>query len=143
MTHQLSSLRLKRKYDYLEFRIRIALRVAGIATLGVTIAVIVFFALNLFQRPGIPQKYHLYSEFVGWGGNPKPFEVCDSLCEVVQHFLGLLSAAEDVPKSVMSVSDNAGNIAAIARLCSLVAVGISVVFAYRTLLKHHYKLVQG
>lgn len=137
---QLLEANLLQRYEFLRRRIQTALQYAGAAGLGVLVALLAAAALNLFNVGGLPASYRFYAEFLDWRDEGVPqFEVCEWYCELGIQSTRLLSSVSDIGASVVS-GDGFGNVAGIARLCTLVVVSLVVWATYRRQLVDRYQI---
>ena len=135
---------LKQQYEFATKRFQTALLYSTLATAGVVIALIVFTGLNFFNIRHLPDQYKLYTSFYEWrteGVEQAP--VCTWSCEILTQSTRLLTSASDIAASMFAVDDQGsvvGNVAGIARLCTLIAVFFAVWFSYRKQLLTRYDL---
>lgn len=131
---------LRKKYDFQRERFQTALLYSTLATVGVIIALIVSSAFNLFNISPLPETYRLFAPFVEWGNVGTEYDICRWDCEIVTQSTRLIHAASDIGASIVSTEDGQGNVAGIARLCTLVSVSFAVWFAYRKKLVKYYTI---
>ncbi|MEO8608515.1 MAG: hypothetical protein ABI690_11560 [Chloroflexota bacterium] len=141
---QLLEENLKQQYDFATKRFQTALLYSILATVGVVIALIVFTGLNAFNVRHLPDQYRLYISFYEWrteGVAQTP--ICIWSCEILTQSTRLLTDASDIGASMFATDDQGsviGNIAGIARLCTLIAVFFAVWFSYRKQVLTRYDL---
>jgi hypothetical protein len=134
---------LFQKYEFQRQRVQTALIYALMATVGVLIALTVFSTLNLLNMRRLPTTYNLFNTFAEWR-DESPHAGCDWFCEFRTQSTRLINVAGDVGASIFFPSDQdgsiRGNIAGIARLCTLISVLFTVAFSYRKHLADYYRL---
>ncbi|MBZ0294262.1 MAG: hypothetical protein K8L99_16990 [Anaerolineae bacterium] len=131
---------LAQRYEFLRLRFQTALYYSVAATAGVILALIVVSALNLLNIRRLPETYQFYESFLEWRTEgAMQYPVCAWSCEIITQSTRLLGAAKDIGASVIS-SDGQGNVAGMARLCTLISVLFAVWFAYRKQLPTRYSL---
>lgn len=131
---------LLRTYEYQRRRFQTAFTYSALATGGVIIALLVLSALNVLGLRQIPQTYRLHAPFYEWRSEEAAqYPICAWNCEVSTQFNRLFTAMRDVGKS-MFLANGQGNIAGIARLCTLLSVSIAVWFTFRRQLSEYYAL---
>src|SRR5215207_4156025 len=117
---------LQEKYQFQQERFQLAFTYSAVVTLGVFVALIVAFGLNFFGLSQLPQEYRLYSQFIDWSSTTE-YKVCSWDCEIGRQGLRLVNAAADIGASVLSDEpEYYGNVAGIARLCTLITVTVVV-----------------
>lgn len=134
---------LKQQYEFAARRFQTALLYSTLATIGVVIALIVFTGLNAFNVRQLPDQFKLFIEFNEWAKDDTDQSVCDWTCEIGKQSTRLLANASKIGLSMFTTDDQGnviGNIAGIARLCTLIAVFFAVWFAYRKQLLTRYDL---
>ena len=137
---QLLEDQLIQKYEYLRQRFQAAFMYTAMATGGVIVALIVISALNISGISQMPDDYRLYETFYEWRSEgATQYPICSWDCEIVTQSTRLLTAASDIALSVIS-SSGQGNIAGMARLCTVVAVLFTVGFSFRRHLLLHYTI---
>ena len=130
---------LKKQYEQKLRRIQTAAGYSAAATIGVVIALIVVSALHLVSVGPLTERNQLYAQFLEWDTTGPQIQVCNWDCEIGIQVRRLFSNDVLVLASVIA-NDHEGNIAGIARLCTLVAVTITAAFAYRRQVAEYYSL---
>ena len=134
---QLLQAHLMRRYALQGQRIETAFMVALMATLGVVIALVIFSLINAGR---LPEDYVLFAQFQEWRSDETTqYPVCEWRCEIVTQAKRILAAASQTGESIIA-EDGRGNVAGFARLCTLIAVSISVAFVYRRQLAARYEI---
>ena len=137
---QLLEEQLAQKYDYLRQRFQTAFLITTMATVGVIVALVIVSIFNISGISQLPDDYLLYETFYEWRSEgATQYPVCSWNCEIAVQSTRLVTAASEIALSVITV-DGRGNIAGMARLCTLVTVLFSVGFAYRRQLLAHYTI---
>src|SRR5215207_7577971 len=122
---------LQEKYQFQQERFQLAFTYSAVVTVGVFIALIVAFGLNFFGFFGLsqlPQEYRLYTTFIDWSSTAQ-YPVCSWECEIVRQGTRLVNAAADIGASILSDERTPegtpyGNVAGIARLCTLITLTV-------------------
>ena len=134
---------LFKQYEFQRQRVKTALLYSLMATAGVLIALIIFSSLNLLNMRRLPTLYNLFNPFVEWR-DESPHAGCDWFCEFRTQTTRLIDTAGDVGASIFFPFEQDGtthgNIAGIARLCTLISVLFTVAFSYRRQLAEYYRL---
>ncbi|MEP7290238.1 MAG: hypothetical protein ABI835_00590 [Chloroflexota bacterium] len=131
---------LERKYQFQQKRFQTALAYSATGTLAVFLALIVSFGLNFFGVTRLPEQFRLYAPFIDWSSTTE-YKVCDWSCEIRTQGTRLVKAAADIGASVLADEDAYyGSVAGIARLCTLIAVSVTVWCAYRKQLAEYYEI---
>lgn|GEM_PF-4338999 len=129
---------LQKKYEFQHERFQLAFTYSAVVTIGVFVALIVAFGLNFFGLSQLPQEYRLYTTFIDWSSTAE-FKVCSWDCEIIRQGTRLVNAAADIGASILSNEpDYYGNVAGIARLCTLITVTVVVWCTYRKKLACYY-----
>jgi hypothetical protein len=131
---------LFQKFEFQGKRLQTAFLYATTATLGVVVALLVATMLDVMPVSRLPETYKLFAPFVEWSNAGTQDAVCSWECEILTQSTRLFNAVSDVGVSIVSREDGQGNIAGIARLCTLVSVSIVVWFAYRKQLVKYYTM---
>lgn len=131
---------LFQKYEFQRMRFQTAFIYAGVTTVGVIIALLVATLLDVMPVSRLPETYRLFAPFVEWSNTGAQDQVCSWECEILTQSTRLFKAASDVGASIVSRETGQGNIAGIARLCSLISVSIVVWFSYRKQLVQYYTM---
>lgn len=131
---------LRKKQEFQRERFQTALIYSTLATVGVIIALVVSSAFNLFNIAPLPESYRLFAPFVEWGSVGDEYDVCRWDCEIIVQSTRLVRAAQYIGASIVATDQRQGNVAGIARLCTLVAVTVAVWFTYRRKLEKYYTL---
>ena len=131
---------IRKKYKHQTQRFQTAFTYSTVATLGVIIALFVFSALNILNIRPLPETYRLFVPFREWrvDDNESP-PVGSWSQEIGNQLTRLYNATADIGASIFS-NDGQGNVAGIARLCTLVSVSFAVWFAFRRQLATYYEI---
>lgn len=117
-----------------------ALKITISATAGLAVALAVIALLVTLSGNELPQGHHFFESFQEWEYNAGVEPSCWWLCEIWTSAGRLVTAAQQIGKSVIAVSDGVlvGNIAGMARLGTIVTVFIALLFTYRKKLPELY-----
>jgi hypothetical protein len=131
---------LFQRYAFQQKRFQTAFTISLMATAGVIIGLLALSALNLFNVRQLPESFRFYAQFREWRAEEAlQYPICAWNCEIGTQFTRLFFAASDIKDSIIG-RDGLGNIAGMARLCSLLSIVIAAWFAFRRQLASYYAL---